>query len=88
MQQGKRQHAPLATVATSCSGFETAACKLFDRGDTAKIFKALTDDINANGGINGRDVDASVVMYNVLDQANIEATCVKMTEGPSWFAIG
>jgi hypothetical protein len=58
-----------------------------DRGDTTKIFDALTGDINANGGINGRDLNVSVVRYNLLDQANTEAACVKMTEDLEVFAI-
>jgi hypothetical protein len=58
-----------------------------DRGDTTKIFQALTDDINAHGGVNGRDLDVSVVVYNLLDQANTEAACVKMTEDLKVFAI-
>ena len=58
-----------------------------DRGDTNKIFEALADDINTKGGINGRDLDVAVVGYNLLDQANTEAACVKMTEDLKVFAV-
>ena len=58
-----------------------------DRGDTNKIFKALADDINTKGGINGRNLDVAVVVYNLLDQANTEAACVKMTEDLKVFAV-
>jgi ABC-type branched-subunit amino acid transport system substrate-binding protein len=58
-----------------------------DRGDTNKIFETLADDINSTGGINGRKLDVAVVVYNLLDQANTEAACVKMTEDLKVFAV-
>jgi ABC-type branched-subunit amino acid transport system substrate-binding protein len=58
-----------------------------DRGDTEAIFKALADDINAQGGVNGRDLDVAIVTYNLLDQASTEAACVKMTEDLKVFAV-
>ena len=47
----------------------------------------MADDINSKGGINGRNLDVAVVVYNLLDQANTEAACVKMTEDLKVFAV-
>lgn len=58
-----------------------------DRGDTQKIFDALTADLNASGGINGRKVNVEVVKYNLLNPADTEAACVKMTEDMKVFAV-
>ncbi len=58
-----------------------------DRGDTQKIFDALTDRVNAAGGINGRKIDVQVVEYNLLNPADAEAACVTMTEDMKVFAV-
>ncbi len=58
-----------------------------DRGDPQKIFDALTDQLNADGGINGRKVDVEVVKYSVLNPADAEAACTKMTEDDKVFAV-
>lgn len=58
-----------------------------DRGDTQKIFDALTGAINAKGGIDGRKVQVRVVKYNLLNPADAEAVCVKMTEDMKVFGV-
>jgi ABC-type branched-subunit amino acid transport system substrate-binding protein len=58
-----------------------------DRGDPQKIFDALTDQLNASGGINGRKVKVNVVEYSVLNPADAEAACTKMTEDQKVFAV-
>jgi hypothetical protein len=51
-----------------------------DRGDTQQIFDALTRKLNKDGGVKGRDVEVKVVKYNLLNPADAESACVKMTE--------
>jgi ABC-type branched-subunit amino acid transport system substrate-binding protein len=58
-----------------------------DRGDTQKIFDALTAEINANGGVGGRKVTVDTVKYNLLNPASAESACVQMTEDMKVFAI-
>jgi ABC-type branched-subunit amino acid transport system substrate-binding protein len=58
-----------------------------DRGDAQKIFDALTDQLNADGGINGRNVDVKVFKYSVLNPADAEAVCTKMSEDEKVFAV-
>jgi ABC-type branched-subunit amino acid transport system substrate-binding protein len=58
-----------------------------DRGDTQKIFDALTAQINADGGIDGRKVDVQVEKYNLLNPTDAEAVCTKMTEDMKVFAV-
>jgi hypothetical protein len=58
-----------------------------DRGDTQKIFDALTGQVNADGGVNGRKLDVQVVKYNLLNAADAEAACVKMTEDMKVFGV-
>jgi hypothetical protein len=58
-----------------------------DRGDTQKIFDALTAQVNADGGVNGRKLDVQVVKYNLLNAADAESACVKMTEDMKVFGV-
>jgi hypothetical protein len=58
-----------------------------DRGDAQQIFDALTAQLNADGGINGRKVDVDVLKYSVLNPADAEAVCTKFTEDEKVFAL-
>jgi len=58
-----------------------------DRGDAQKIFDALTDQLNAEGGIKGRKVHVEVVKYDLLNPADAESACVKMTEDLKVFGV-
>jgi ABC-type branched-subunit amino acid transport system substrate-binding protein len=58
-----------------------------DRGDAQKIFDALTAQLNAEGGINGRKVDVDVEKYSVLNPADAEAVCTKFTQDEKVFAV-
>jgi ABC-type branched-subunit amino acid transport system substrate-binding protein len=58
-----------------------------DRGDTQKIFDVLTDQLNADGGINGRKVHVDVEKYSVLNPAEAEAVCTKLTQDEKVFAV-
>ena len=51
-----------------------------DYGDYEATFQALFDDINENGGINGRTLEPIYVPVNPIDPASAEAACTKLTE--------
>src|SRR4051812_28565954 len=46
-----------------------------DHGDYKRAYKALFDDINAHGGINGRRVDATIVGVNPVGSDSADAAC-------------
>jgi ABC-type branched-subunit amino acid transport system substrate-binding protein len=58
-----------------------------DRGNTQQIFDTLVEDINAKGGIDGRQVKVNVVKYNLLNPASADSACVAMTEDQKVFAV-
>ena len=51
-----------------------------DYGDYEATYQALIDDINDNGGINGRTLDPVFVAVNPIDPASAEAACTQLTE--------
>ena len=51
-----------------------------DHGDYEAAYQALFDDINANGGINGRMVEATIVGVNPVGTDSADAACVQLTE--------
>jgi len=55
-------------------------------GDQEAIWRALVDDLNARGGINGRMVDATVEFYSPIDTADAERVCVVFDEDLEVFA--
>jgi hypothetical protein len=58
-----------------------------DNGDYAAMAKALVDDVNAQGGVNGRKLELSLGKYGVLGAAEQLAACTKLTEDDKVFAI-
>ncbi len=56
-------------------------------GDQELIWQTLIDDINANGGVHGRKVEAVFAKYNPVLQATAEAACVALTEDVESFAV-
>ena len=56
-----------------------------DHGDYEAAYQALFDDINANGGINGRTVEATIVGINPVGTDSAEAACVQLTEDEDVF---
>ncbi|MET0728512.1 MAG: ABC transporter substrate-binding protein [Acidimicrobiales bacterium] len=57
-----------------------------DHGDYEAAYQALFDDINANGGINGRMVEATIVGVNPVGTDSADAACVQLTEDEDVFA--
>lgn len=51
------------------------------------VLQALTDDINAHGGINGRKLIVKVQSYLPVGAATADAVCVKFTEDQPVFAV-
>lgn len=55
-------------------------------GDQQGVFQALVDDLNANGGILGRNVEAVYDYYNPIDAADAERACTVLTQDNEVFA--
>ncbi len=56
-------------------------------GDPDLIHQTLIDDLNANGGVLGRQVNLEVVAYNPVFNASAEEACVKLTQDENVFAV-
>ena len=56
-------------------------------GDQALVIRALADDINERGGINGRQVEVIVDKYNPIGTTEAEAACLRVTEDNEVFAV-
>ena|SRR5436190_8098893 len=59
----------------------------FDLGDHKAVYNALFDDINANGGINGRKIEPVFAPINPTQVSPAEEACVKLTEDDDVFVI-
>jgi hypothetical protein len=57
------------------------------RGPEEAIVKALVDDINAKGGVNGRKLEVAFGKYGVLGSTEQLASCTKLTEDEKVFMI-
>ena len=55
-------------------------------GDQQGVFQALVDDLNANGGILGRNVVAVYDYYNPIDAVDAERACTVLTQDHEVFA--
>ncbi|MDH4145958.1 MAG: ABC transporter substrate-binding protein, partial [Acidimicrobiia bacterium] len=58
-----------------------------DDGDPKVVIEALVDDLNARGGILGRQVEAFVEVYVPISVVDAEATCLRLTEDVNVFAV-
>ncbi len=56
-------------------------------GDQQGIWEALIADLNANGGINGRTVEAVYEFYSPIDPVDAERVCTALTEDNETFAV-
>ena len=82
-QGGDPTHPDLAAV-------RAAGAANVDHGDYEKTYKAVIDDLNKNGGINGRKVVPVIQKIDPLGTAPSEEACLKFTEddhvfGGDWF---
>jgi len=51
-----------------------------NHGDYEATFRALIDKINADGGINGRQIEPVIAPINLSGEGNADAVCVQLTE--------
>src|SRR4051812_5845336 len=58
-----------------------------DNGPYDPIIRAIVDDVNASGGINGRKLQAFIGKYSVLSVDSQLALCTKLTEDNKVFAV-
>jgi ABC-type branched-subunit amino acid transport system substrate-binding protein len=56
-------------------------------GPYGEIVDALVDDINAQGGVNGRKLEVSIEKFSVLTAEEQLAACAKLTEDDEVFAV-
>jgi branched-chain amino acid transport system substrate-binding protein len=60
-----------------------------DYGDFVGAYQALFDDINADGGINGRTLEPVFEPLDPLDSTSADQICVELTEDqPSFIVMG
>lgn len=53
---------------------------VIDIGDEAQQYQALVDEVNAAGGVSGRDLELTTYTYSVTDDATQQAACIAATE--------
>jgi ABC-type branched-subunit amino acid transport system substrate-binding protein len=58
-----------------------------DNGPYADMIKAITDDVNATGGINGRKLQVFTEKFSVLGVTDQLTACTKFTEDDQVFAV-
>jgi ABC-type branched-subunit amino acid transport system substrate-binding protein len=56
-------------------------------GDQELAFQSLVDDINAEGGINGRQLEVIYEAYSPLGTEDAEAVCLRVTQDNEVFAV-
>ncbi len=56
-------------------------------GDPEEVWAALTDAVNARGGIHGRSLVPTVADFNPADNAGMLAACIALTEDAEVFAV-
>jgi ABC-type branched-subunit amino acid transport system substrate-binding protein len=59
----------------------------FNRGDQEKTYKVFIDDLNANGGINGRKVEPVYRDFCPVGNSQALSTCTSFTEDDKVFAV-
>jgi ABC-type branched-subunit amino acid transport system substrate-binding protein len=59
----------------------------FNRGDQEKIYKVFVDDLNAHGGILGREVVPVFRTFCPIGNAQALSTCTSFTEDDKVFAV-
>jgi hypothetical protein len=57
-----------------------------DNGDVEAKWQAIIDEVNANGGILGRQLEPVYVFYSPLGDVETEAACVRLTQDEEVFA--
>ena len=57
-----------------------------DHGDYEGSFQAVIDDLNANGGVGGREIEPVFAPINPLGTTPAQEACVKLTEDEQVFA--
>lgn len=58
-----------------------------DNGPYDKVIKALVDDVNERGGINGRKLEPFTAKYDVLSNTPQITACTQLTEDDKVFAV-
>jgi hypothetical protein len=56
-------------------------------GDYEGTYRAVIDDLNARGGINGRTIEPVFAPISLAEGGNADAVCVQLTEDEDVFAV-
>lgn len=56
-------------------------------GDWEAMYTAVIDDVNANGGVNGRDINPVFAPVSPIGTVPAQEACVKLTEDQQVFAV-
>ncbi len=56
-------------------------------GDVPLVWQTLVDDINANGGVGGRQLEMVFDQYNPVLTASVEEMCTRLTQDEKVFAV-
>ena len=78
------------TIGVSMLNFELLADMGLVRagwGDQQGVFQALVDDLNANGGILGRRLEAVYDVYSPISAEDAERACTVLTQDNEVFAV-
>ena len=65
---------------------KTVTAVKIDQGDFEAAYRAVIDDLNRKGGINGRRIDPVFAPINPLGTSSADAACLKVTEDEPVFA--
>lgn len=56
-------------------------------GDQVARYRVVADEINANGGVIGRQIELVVAEWSLTDTTGFDAACVELTEDEELFAV-
>jgi len=77
----------LGLLIANTSELGAAGFKAGISGNQQEIIKAWTDEINRNGGINGRKLSYYTQDFDVLDVNDMQAACKTMTQDQKVFSV-
>jgi len=68
-------------------GVQAGGVNLGPRDDITDVIDALVDAANADGGVNGHQIEAVKVPVNIVDSADQRTKCLQLTEDEEVYAV-
>lgn len=56
-------------------------------GDIPLVWQTIIDDVNANGGVFGRQIEMVFDRYNPIEATSVEEMCIRLVEDEEVFAV-